>query len=244
MNLKKISEGLRSPKRVANYFKRIARNRRLWTSRKNFLDYYSHVVDDNSASISPDLAVGSGSHDHWLEIGRFQFDFLTSHGVRTEHRFLDIGCGNLRLGACLIPYLNELCYVGIDISPRIVTAALDTIRTFELQSKLPRIFLVSESNYRFFPDNYFDVVNAHSVFSHLPAEEIEKVLREALRVLKPGGWFDFTYGNRTEVSNYLREDFYYPESMMLELAAQCGYQPKPLKDWVYSQDKIRAVKPE
>jgi SAM-dependent methyltransferase len=243
MNLTKIREGLLSPRRVVKYFERVARNRHLWSSRKSFLDYYSHVVDDNAANVSPELAIGSQTHEHWLEVGRFQFDFLIAHGLRHEHRFLDIGCGNLRLGAHLVPYLDEFGYIGIDISPRIVTAALDTIRTFKLQSKLPRIFLVADTNYEFFPENYFDVVNAHSVFTHLPAEEIEKVLREAFRVLKPGGWFDFTFGNRTEVSNYLREDFYYPESMMLEISASCGFRPQALADWHYAQDKIRAIKP-
>ncbi|HEY1256312.1 MAG TPA: class I SAM-dependent methyltransferase [Terracidiphilus sp.] len=243
MTFRKILEGLQSPTRTLKYFKRVARNNRLWSSRNNFLDFYSRVVDDYATHVSPELAVGSDSHEHWLSVGRFQFDFLVAHGLRREHRFLDIGCGNLRLGACLIPYLNELGYTGIDISPRIVTAALDTIKTYNLQNKLPRIFLVSETNYEFFPENYFDVVNAHSVFSHLPTEEIEKVLREAYRVLKPGGWFDFTYKPGTEISDYLKEDFFFPEKFLLELAAKCGYQPLSLKDWVYSQDKIRAVKP-
>jgi SAM-dependent methyltransferase len=243
MDLTKIREGLFSPGRAVKFLKRVARDRRLWTTKKSFLDYYSHVVDDYAANDNPDLAIGSHSREHWLAIGRFQFDFLATHGLRSEHRFLDIGCGNLRLGANLVPYLDEYGYVGIDISPRIVTAALDTIRTFKLQGRLPRIFLVSETNYEFLPENYFDAANAHSVFSHLPADEIEKVLRETFRILKPGGWFDFTFLNRSEVSNHLREDFYYPQEMMLEIATGCGFQPQPLADWSYSQDKIRAVKP-
>jgi SAM-dependent methyltransferase len=243
MNISRIREVLFSPRRTVKFLKRAARDRRLWASRKDFLDYYSHVVDDNAANINPDLAIGSYTHEHWLEVGQFQFDFHVAHGLRNEHRFLDIGCGNLRLGAHLVPYLDEFGYVGIDISHRIVTAALDTIRTFKLQSKLPRIFLVAETNYEFFPENYFDVANAHSVFSHLPPEEIEKVLRETLRVLKPGGWFDFTFFNRSEVGNHLKEDFYYPQQMMLEIVARCGFQPQLLADWVYHQDKIRATKP-
>jgi SAM-dependent methyltransferase len=243
MRLNEIRKGLLSPDRVVKYLRRAARDRHFWASSKNFLDFYSRVVDDNAANINPDLAIGSHSHEHWLEIGRFQFEFLVAHGLRHEHRFLDVGCGNLRLGANLVPYLDELGYVGIDISPRIVTAALDTIRAFKLQSRLPRVFLVSETNYGFFPENYFDVVNAHSVFSHLPIEEIEKVLREAFRILKPGGWFDFTFFNRSEAGDHLREDFYYPQQMMLDVATTSGFRPEPLADWSYSQDKIRATKP-
>src|ERR1019366_5661529 len=101
MKFTKILEGLSSPRRVITFLKRAARDRRLWASRKNFLDYYSHVVDDNAANIHPEQAIGSYTHEHWLEVGRFQFDYLVTHGLRKEHRFLDIGCGNLRLGSNL-----------------------------------------------------------------------------------------------------------------------------------------------
>jgi ubiquinone/menaquinone biosynthesis C-methylase UbiE len=81
------------------------------------------------------------------------------------------------------------------------------------------------------------------VFTHLPIEEIEKVLREAFRVLKPGGWFDFTFFNRKETGNHLREDFFYPGQKMTDLAVTCGFLPELVAGWTYSQDKIRATKP-
>jgi ubiquinone/menaquinone biosynthesis C-methylase UbiE len=238
----KVRKALQHPDRIAPYFRRTLRNKRLQSSSENFLNFYSRVVDDNAAREGAGSAVGTATEEDWLKIGKMQFDFLVTHGLREDHRFLDIGCGNLRLGSHLIPYLEPRQYIGIDISPRILTAALDTIRSYKLQAKMPYIFLVSETNYSFLPENYFDAIQAHSVFSHLPMDEIEKVLGEAFRVLKPGGWFDFTYFNREQISHYMNEDFCYPRALMLETAERHGFQAQSMDDWIYVQEKIRAIK--
>jgi ubiquinone/menaquinone biosynthesis C-methylase UbiE len=241
--LTQIKKAFHHPARILPFIRRVYRNRSLRTSSSNFLEFYARLQDDNVTRIGAGGAIGSYTRETWVEIGKFQFDFLVSHGLRPDHRFLDIGCGNLRLGTQLIPYLDTQMYVGIEISARIVGAALDVIRSNDLQQKLPYIFLVSETNYGFLPENHFDAVHAHSVFSHLPIDEVEKVMRQAFRVLKPGGWFDFTYFNRENNSAYLSENFCYPSSVILELAGRCGFQPQEAKDWVYLQEKIRATKP-
>ncbi|KAF3938497.1 hypothetical protein ABW19_dt0205600 [Dactylella cylindrospora] len=41
-----------------------------------------------------------------------------------------------------------------------------------------------------FPDNYFDVVVTRTLSSVLKWDELESVLRESLRILKPGGWLE------------------------------------------------------
>lgn len=238
-----IKKAVSHPDRVLPFIRRVFRNRRLRSSSGNFLEFYAQVQDHNVETIGAGAAIGSYTEETWVEVGKFQFDFLTSHGLRPNHRFLDIGCGNLRLGAQLIPYLDAEMYVGIEISPRVLSAALDVIRSSQLQQKLPYVFLVSETDYCFLPENHFDAVHAHSVFSHLPIDEVEKVMRQAFRVLKPGGWFDFTYFNRESTTAYLNETFCYPRSVILELAGRIGYQAQEMKDWVYVQEKIRAVKP-
>jgi hypothetical protein len=62
--------------------------------------------------------------------------------------------------------------------------------------------------------------------------------------MKPGACFDFTYLPSNKMSNFLREDFYYPTETMIQLAKCCGFEPAYMQDWHYSQDKIRAVKPQ
>lgn len=239
----KLKKGLTEPNRILPFLDRLWRNRNLKKHSKNFIEFYSQVVDSNATKINPDFAIGSDSQDHWLEVGKIQFDYLLKHRLKPHHKFLDIGCGNLRLGVHLIEYLNPGCYVGLDISPQIIHSAQQKIIDYNLSEKLPYIFLVRETDYRFLPESYFDYIHAHSVFSHLPIEEIRKVLLNAKGIMKPKAFFDFTYfASKEDNTNFLEEDFYYNTSIILNLVRECGYEALEMDDWKYIQDKIRAIK--
>ncbi len=135
------------------------------------------------------------------------------------------------------------CYFGIDISPRIILDALGKIDE-KLSAKLPHLYLVEETDWSFLPKSYFDYVNAHSVFSHLPMDEIEKVLKQSALVMKDGGKFDFTYLEANEASgDVLNLDFYYTRKEMIDAVSRCGLRAEFMSDWKYSQMKIRAHKP-
>lgn len=91
-----------------------------------------------------------------------------------ECRLLDIGCGwEARFLREIEPYISK--GIGIDFkAPEITTDKIETRRVV-LSDSLP------------FPENSFEVVTMLAVLEHLdnPAE----VVKEALRVLTPGGIF-------------------------------------------------------
>lgn len=240
----KLKKGLTQPKRIFPFIKRAWRNYHLKRSSQNFLDFYSRVVDNDAMLKNPDYAIGSNNQEHWAETGKMQFDYLIKHGLQPTHRVLDIGCGNLRLGIHLIKYLDSGNYVGLDISPAIIQSAQKKIAEFDLTKKLPYIHLVKETDYGFLPERYFDFVHAHSVFSHLPLNEIRKVLVNAKRLMKPNAFFDFTYFSaKNRNSNFLHEDFYYNTNLLLDLGKELGFEATKMEDWNYIQDKIRLIKP-
>jgi ubiquinone/menaquinone biosynthesis C-methylase UbiE len=95
-------------------------------------------------------------------------------------------------------------------------------------------------NFSFLPDNYFDRVHAHSVFSHCELETIERCLRGVKRVLKRDGLFDFTILESTDKNyNLFREDYYYPRATMIDTATKFGFTAEVMEDWDYIQTKIR-----
>lgn len=53
------------------------------------------------------------SEDYDL-IAAMVFNLLTNLGLRQHHKLFDIGCGSLRLGRVLIPYLNQKGYLGVE----------------------------------------------------------------------------------------------------------------------------------
>ena len=239
----KIGYAVRHPGRLAAHLRRRWRNALLRTIVRDPVDLYRRIVDDNARS-NPDRAIGSDGRDSWLRVGQLQFDYLLRHGLEPAHRVLDLGCGNLRLGWRLISYLQPGNYFGVDISPVIMLSALDRLVEFRLQGRLPHLFLARGTDYRFLPEDFFDFVQAHSVFTHLRLEAIAQVLTGIRRVMKPGTAFDFTYASTDgEPGEYLGEDFRYPGPLLLRMAEQCGFSATPMKDWDYGQAKIRAIKP-
>jgi len=91
-------------------------------------------------------------------------------------RLLDMGCGTGFIIHLAKPFFREIH--GIDVTQ----AMLDKIeRSGNVQLHN------SPAETTPFPDNYFDMVSAYSFIHHV--EDATKVLREAARVLRPGGIF-------------------------------------------------------
>lgn len=157
-----------------------------------------------------------------------QFDHPREPGLSPRHRLLDIGCGNLRAGRLLIDCLDAGHHYGIDISPDILIAAKRTVTERGLQSKLPYLTLTHDLTFDFLPDRHFDVVHAHSVFSHSPLEVVDECLANVARIVAPGGWFD--------------EDFHYRTETPVELAARHRLTARFMDDGElrgHGQSKIR-----
>jgi SAM-dependent methyltransferase len=239
----KIRYAFRHPGRVWPYARRRVRDLKLGMRTGDHVEYYRAVMRSDAAR-GARAAVGSKTNEAWLRNGQKQFDYLVGHGLDPGMRMLEIGCGNLRAGRLFIEYLDASNYYGIDISPDILLAALDTVTEFGLQDKLPRVALVDDLKLGFLPDQAFDVVYAHSVFSHSPIEVIAECLQHIGRVLVPGGFFDFTF-DRTEGVEHqvLREDFYYRTETLIGLAARYGLEARIMEDWepLQPQSKLRVT---
>jgi len=241
----KIQYAIQHPEKVRPYLTRLSRDTKLRFTTKNHVDYYRGVMAADVATRGAAAAVGSGSQESWLRIGKMQFEFLRAHGLRKTDTFLEIGCGNLRAGWRIIDFLEPGNYYGIDISPDILLAAGETLTERGLQAKLPHMSLVKDLKFATLPDAHFDVAHAHSVFSHTPIEILDECLGHIGRILKPTGFFDFTF-DRTEEAEHqvLREDFYFQTQTLIDLAARHGLRAEFSEDWEklrHKQSKIRVT---
>ena len=241
-----IRYAARHPERIVPHGRRLARDAVLRLKNRDHVSYYRAVMKSDAAR-SDEGAVGSHTHESWLKIGQMQFDYLVSHGLKPGMRMLEIGCGNLRAGRLFIDHLDAGDYYGIDISPDILLAAQRTLTEVGLQDKLPHLTLVQDLKLAFLPSGHFDVVHAHSVFSHSPTEVIEECLAHVGRVMKPDGFFDFTF-DRTEGDEHqvLREDFYYRTETLVALADRYGLTGQFMTDWEelpHQQSKLRITRP-
>ena len=112
-------------------------------------------------------------------IKKFTLEILNP---QKDERILDLGCG---CGA-FIAYCSMLgadC-VGIDYSPNIVESANNFLRTKGLKGEA-RVGDVEDTD---FPDNSFDKIISCDLYEHLTKNSQIRMLKEAYRVLKPGGF--------------------------------------------------------
>jgi len=240
--LAKVGKGLRDPMAAARYLRRSWRNRRLTrVTGTDHISFYRGVMADDVARRSAGGAVGTEDPEDWLSLGERQFTYLRDHGLEPHHAMLEIGCGNLRAGWRFIEFLGVGAYTGVDISPEILVAAQDTVAERGLAAKRPYLFLIAEMSLKALPDASFDVVHAHSVFSHTPVEVVEGALASVRRVIRPDGFFDLTYNESGEDRYWgaLREDYFYPRAMLERLAVDHGFSMEPMEDWVHPQAKVR-----
>ncbi|HEX8122385.1 MAG TPA: class I SAM-dependent methyltransferase [Solirubrobacteraceae bacterium] len=129
----------------------------------------------------------------WDELGELQQRFLVEQGLLPEHRFLDVGCGALRAGVHLIRYLEPGRYHGVEVDPDLLDAGGVELERHGLAGRSPRLLRDGRFGFGAFGER-FDYGIAHSVFTHLPVNDILVCLLNVEKVLaRPGGRFYATF---------------------------------------------------
>lgn len=95
---------------------------------------------------------------------------------------LDVGCGPGHVTAAFCPHVRDV--IGLDVESKAIAAAL-AMRDAGRHSNLQ--FVEGDMIAMPFDDKTFDVVFFHAVLYHQDAIALEATLKEAWRVLKPGG---------------------------------------------------------
>jgi SAM-dependent methyltransferase len=233
----RLAFAVRHPGQVVPFIERVCVDAWLRARHRDHVNYYRAVMR-YKAGRSLDLAVGSRSSEQGAEFGQMQFSYLVRHGLVPTSRMLEIGCGNLRAGRFFIGYLDPGNYCGIDISPDVLFSAQQVLAEDQLQDKVPRLAVTKDLTFAFLPAQYFDVVNANSVFTHCPIEIIEECFAHVGRVMAPGAFFDFTFYNSHDTDYQVyHEDFYYRTETLVKLAAKHGLTARLMDDWLDPWDR-------
>lgn len=121
-------------------------------------------------------------------IAAMTFNLLTTLGLRQHHSLLDIGCGSLRIGRLLIPYLNRGKYFGIEPAEWLVAEGIkQELGEAVVQTKLPTFFFSDSPETIVQAKVPFDFALAQSIFSHCGLDLIKDWLSAVSRSLAPDG---------------------------------------------------------
>jgi SAM-dependent methyltransferase len=121
-------------------------------------------------------------------IAAMAFNLLTTLGLRQHHTLLDVGCGSLRIGRLLIPYLNRGKYFGVEPNEWLVREGITReLGEALMQIKRPTFFFSDSPETIAQAKVSFDFVLAQSIFSHCGLDLIKNWLRAISRSLAQNG---------------------------------------------------------
>jgi SAM-dependent methyltransferase len=168
-------------------------------------------------------------------IAAMTFNLLTTLGLRQYHSLLDIGCGSLRIGRLLIPYLNRGKYFGVEPNEWLVDEGIKReLGETLLQIKRPTFFFSDSPATVVQAKVPFDFALAQSIFSHCGLDLIKNWLFAISRSLARDGALVATFLPGEEDST--RTGWAYPECVnyrptTLERAASDANLRFEILDW-------------
>ena len=168
-------------------------------------------------------------------IAAMTFNLLTTLGLRQHHSLLDIGCGSLRVGRLLIPYLNRGKYFGVEPNQWLVEEGIKReLGEALLEIKRPTFFFSDSPEPITQAKVSFDFALAQSIFSHCGLDLINGWLSGISRSLAEDGALVATFLPGEEDSP--TKGWVYPECVnykpttMRQAAADAGLRFE-LLDW-------------
>jgi SAM-dependent methyltransferase len=168
-------------------------------------------------------------------IAAMTFNLLTTLGLRQHHSLLDVGCGSLRIGRLLIPYLNRGKYFGLEPHEWLVEAGMKHELGKEVvQIKRPTFFFTDSPDALTQARISFDFALAQSIFSHCGLDLIRGWLSAISRSLATDGALVATF--LPDEKDSPRSGWIYPECVnyrpaTLERAAAEANLRFEILDW-------------
>jgi hypothetical protein len=156
------------------------------------------------------------------------FSLLTLLGLRQHHRLVDVGCGSLRTGRLLIPYLNPGNYLGVEPNEWLVREGIShELGQGIFAAKQPRfLFTAAPAVLAGEPPSHFALAN--SIFSHAALSQIRDWLEHLAPHLTSYGALVATFVAGDQ--DHAGQEWVYPACIryrtetMRALAAGCGFR--------------------
>jgi ubiquinone/menaquinone biosynthesis C-methylase UbiE len=214
-----------------------------YIEKKTYLSRFAHEKELAFREADDHLRTEFGSEKEWLRCLKEDFPrylpYLAKEcGLDFRGRILEIGAGAAWFSAELSKLPNVVEVVATDFSPKLLKEQAPKVFKL-LNARAGKITRMPADFHRLdFPDNHFNFVVCSAVLHH--AVSMVRVLREARRVLKPGGrlvairepvWPLMKLKSRsktqTKLVNAGVNEHFYTLAEYREFFAQAGFELEP-----------------
>ena len=168
----------------------------------------------------------------YSDLGEESLGFLIKKGLKPHNSFLDFGCGFLRLGITLIPYLKKGKYTGVDIAKERVDLGIRELEKRGIKRDQYNTYISNNNSLsELLSNRKFDFICLESVVTHMPMDDFKEVLRSFSIILEKNGkvFFTFHISNKEKILGV--KDFYYTFKKIKEICHDNGFLAEIDNDW-------------
>jgi SAM-dependent methyltransferase len=206
---------------------------------RRWVDFYSWMLNrqERHNSIAKILRANRGVKglDRGLyDLSRcdYHLSYMQRRGLQPRSRVLDFGCGFGRSAIPLLRFLEAGNYTGAEISAERIRIAREWVDKEGLADKKPSFIVTKDLELGYLPDGSIDFFWAQAVISHMPEDDIRKLLRALPRVMAPNGVAVFDYVEAPEQYERLTvKDFFYTRTQMESMVRDAGWNFVRHTDW-------------
>ena len=203
---------------------------------------YSKKIEDNGEI----MFIGSNNRDNFNAHAETHFTYLIEQGLTPSMVVLDVGCGALRTGSKLVPYLDANNYFGIDRMPELIEFGLNEVLEKDVVFEKNPTFSVNSVFDLKFMNKKADIVWCQSLMSHLDEKDIKLCLNNVKNICKEETKIYFTYfqqdgqDRNQNKPSHSKIDIKYDQKVMDEIVHEVGLKKifngtigHPRGQWMY-----------
>ena len=162
----------------------------IWSLRHpggTFKEFYADTVVGSLGGKRGHNSLGPRIKQERVESAERAFHGLLALGVRPGDKFVDYGCGTLRLGVLFVEYLEPDHYFGLDIDERILTAGRARLSPELIAAKRPVLEVISPDSVSRVAAKQPRWVCSKGVLQHVPPDQMGSYFGSLATLLHAGG---------------------------------------------------------
>jgi hypothetical protein len=156
---------------------------RLHNRNAPYEQYYADVIGRKLERHGDHPAIGSKARS--IRASTELLDLMRRHGMQPHHRFVDYGCGSLRLGKAVVEYLDPKKFHGMDVTQQFLDLGQDYLGADIWNEKQPSLAVIAPESLAEAKANQPDFIASWHVCSKVPDGEIDRYFTSILSIMAP-----------------------------------------------------------